>query len=192
MALDEVGALLGARARVRPATTERVVLKARVDAEGARREVEGQVAVMQTRGTIRRVELVPSDVAADPVAIEAIRGADQVLLAPGSLFTSLLPVVIVPEIREAVRASRGQVVLVGNLEPQVPETEGLDGVDHVRAVLDHGARVDLLVSAEDGRLDVDPTAVEALGVRPVRTSVSPPRAPSHDPGQLAEVLVRLL
>jgi uncharacterized cofD-like protein len=191
-ALDEAGALLGARARVRPATTERVVLKARVDAEGARREVEGQVAVMQTRGTIRRVELVPSDVAADPVAIEAIRGADQVLLAPGSLFTSLLPVVIVPEIREAVRASRGQVVLVGNLEPQVPETEGLDGVDHVRAVLDHGARVDLLVSAEDGRLDVDPTAVEALGVRPVRTSVSPPGAPSHDPGQLAEVLVRLL
>jgi uncharacterized cofD-like protein len=192
MALDEVGALLGARARVRPATTERVVLKARVDAEGARREVEGQVAVMQTRGTIRRVELVPSDVAADPVAIEAIRGADQVLLAPGSLFTSLLPVVIVPEIREAVRASRGQVVLVGNLEPQVPETEGLDGVDHVRAVLDHGARVDLLVSAEDGRLDVDPTAVEALGVRPVRTSVSAPGAPSHDPGQLAEALGRLL
>jgi uncharacterized cofD-like protein len=147
---------------------------------------------MQTRGTIRRVELVPSDVAADPVAIEAIRGADQVLLAPGSLFTSLLPVVIVPEIRDAVRASRGQVVLIGNLEPQVPETEGLDGVDHLRAVLDHGARVDLLVSAEDGRLDVDPTAVEALGVRPVRRSVSPPGAPSHDPGQLAEVLVRLL
>jgi uncharacterized cofD-like protein len=192
MALDEVGALLGARARVRPATTERVVLKARVDAEGAPREVEGQVAVMQTRGTIRRVELVPSDVAADPVAIEAIRGADQVLLAPGSLFTSLLPVVIVPEIRDAVRASRGQVVLIGNLEPQVPETEGLDGVDHVRAVLDHGARVDLLVSAEDGRLGVDPTAVEALGVRLVRTSVSPPGAPSHDPGQLAEALVRLL
>jgi hypothetical protein len=88
--------------------------------------------------------------------------------------------------------TQGQVVQIGNLEPQIPETEGLDGVDHLRAVLEHGGRVDVLLAAEDGRLDVDPAAVEALGVRPLRTGVSSPGTPGHDPGQLAEALVGLL
>lgn len=192
VALDEAGAVLGSHARVRPATTERVVLKAQVDGEGDHREVEGQVAVMETRGRIRRIELVPSDAPADPVAIEAIAGADQVVLAPGSLFTSLLPALLVPEIRRAVTETRGQVVQVGNLAPQIPETEGLDGVDHVRAVLEHGARVDVLVSAADGLLDVDEAAVAALGVRSVRTRLAVPGTPNHDPAQLAEVLAHLL
>ena len=191
-ALDEAAALLDAHARVRPATTERVVLKAQVGAEGVDREVEGQVAVMETRARIRRVDLVPSDVPADPVAVEAIAAADQVVLAPGSLYTSLLPVLMVPEIRTAVDTTQAQVVQIGNLAAQIPETEGLDGVDHLRAVLEHGARVDVLVSAEDGRLDVDEAAVEALGVRPVRTPMSVLGAPSHDPQRLAEVLAGLL
>lgn len=191
-ALDEAGALLDAHARVRPATTERVVLKAQVGAEGVGQEVEGQVAVMETRARIRRVDLVPSDVPADPVAVEAIAAADQVVLAPGSLYTSLLPVLMVPEIRTAVDTTQAQVVQVVNLAAQVPETEGLDGVDHLRAVLEHGARVDVLVSAEDGRLDVDETAVEALGVHPVRTPLSVPGTPNHDPERLAEVLAGLL
>lgn len=192
-ACDEAGRLLGARARVRPATTERVVLKAQVDqADVEPVEVEGQVAVMEARGTIRRVELVPSDVPADPVALEAIRAADQVVLAPGSLFTSLLPVLVVPAIRDAVASARGQVVQVGNLRPQIPETEGLDGVDHLRAVLAHGGRVDVLVTAAGTPLEVDPESVAPLGVRTVRRQVSRPGAPAHDPVQLAEVLADLL
>jgi len=131
-------------------------------------------------------------VPADAVAVEAIERADQVVLAPGSLFTSLLPAVLVPDIRRAVRASPGRVVQVGNLVPQIPETDGLDGVDHLRAVLDHGARVDVLVSAVDGRLDVDEAEVAALGVRPVRAAVAGEAFPGHDPGRLAEVLARLL
>jgi uncharacterized cofD-like protein len=191
-ALDEAAALLDAHARVRPATTERVVLKAQVGAEGVDQEIEGQVAVMETRARIRRVELVPSDVPADPVAVAAIAAADQVVLAPGSLYTSLLPVLMVPEIRTAVDTTQAHVVQIGNLAPQIPETEGLDGVDHLRAVLEHGARVDVLLTAEDGRLDVDETAVEALGVRPVRTPLSVPGTPNHDPERLAEGLAGLL
>jgi 2-phospho-L-lactate transferase/gluconeogenesis factor (CofD/UPF0052 family) len=114
------------------------------------------------------------------------------VLAPGSLYTSLLPVLMVPEIRTAVDTTQARVVQVGNLAAQIPETEGLDGVDHLRAVLEHGARVDVLVSAEDGRLDVDEAAVEALGVRPVRTPMSVPGTPAHDPERLAEVLAGLL
>jgi uncharacterized cofD-like protein len=195
-ALDEAARLLGAQARVRPATTERVVLKAQVDGDDGMipREVEGQVAVMHHHGRIRRVELVPGDVAADPEAVGAIRDADQVVLAPGSLFTSLLPVLVVPEIRRAVADTRAQVVLVGNLTPQVPETEGLDGVDHLRAVLEHGARVDVLLApplAAAG-LAVDDDAVRACGVRPVRAEVAAPSAHGHDPARLAQALGDLL
>jgi uncharacterized cofD-like protein len=194
-ALDEAGRLLGARARVRPATTERVVLKALVDGDGPdRQEVEGQVAVMHHRGRIRRVELVPGDVTADPIALEAIRRADQVVLAPGSLFTSLLPVLVVPEIRRAVAETPGQVVQVGNLAPQVPETEGLDGVDHLRAVIEHGARVDVLLvpPAGSSRLPVDDEVVRGLGVRPARAEVAGVRAHGHDPERLAQALDDLL
>jgi uncharacterized cofD-like protein len=195
-ALDEAARLLGAHARVRPATTERVVLKAQVDGDDGviPREVEGQVAVMHHHGRIRRVELVPGDVAADPEAVDAIRHADQVVLAPGSLFTSLLPVLVVPEIRRAVVDTRAQVVQVGNLTPQVPETEGLDGVDHLRAVLEHGARVDVLLAPPHAaaRLAVDDDAVRACGVRPVRAEVAAPSAHGHDPVRLAQALGDLL
>jgi uncharacterized cofD-like protein len=196
-ALDEAGRLLGARARVRPATTERVVLKAQIDGPGlagdvAPREVEGQVAVMHEHGRIRRVELVPGDAPADPVAVAAIAAADQVLLAPGSLFTSLLPVLVVPDIRGAVASTRGAVVQIGNLAPQIPETEGLDGVDHVRAVLEHGGRVDVVLVPDGARLDTDDAAVRTLGVEPVRARVAAPGAGAHDPARLASVLTDLL
>ncbi|MEX2256373.1 MAG: uridine diphosphate-N-acetylglucosamine-binding protein YvcK [Acidimicrobiia bacterium] len=197
-ALDEAGRLLGARARIRPATAERVVLKAHVEGGGVGglgvedREVEGQVAVMQDRGRIRRVELVPSDVPADPVAVDALREADQIVLAPGSLFTSLLPVLVVPEIRRAVGESRGQVVQIGNLAPQVPETEGLDGVEHLRAVLDHGVRVDVVLVDEHSRLPVDAAAADACGVHTVVADVADVGAPAHDPARLAQALADLL
>jgi uncharacterized cofD-like protein len=196
-ALDEAGRLLGARARVRPATTERVVLKAQVDEaiDGAGvecHEVEGQVAVMHHRGRIRRVALVPDDVPADPVAVEAIRTANQIVLAPGSLFTSLLPVLVVPEIRRAVAETTALVVQVGNLAPQVPETEGLDSADQLRAVLDHGARVDTLLVATTARLAVDDAAVRGCGVGLVRGEVAAPGAPAHDHASLAQVLADLL
>jgi uncharacterized cofD-like protein len=191
-ALDEAGRLLGARARVRPATTERVVLKAQVDGDGVAREVEGQVAVMHDLGRIRRVELVPDDVPADRVAVDAIRAADQIVLGPGSLFTSLLPVLVVPEIRRAVEETSGEVVHVGNLAPQVPETEGLDAVDQLRAVLDHGARVDVLLVPTAPDLPVDGDAVRACGVRLVMSDVAAPGAPAHDPARLASALADLL
>jgi uncharacterized cofD-like protein len=196
-ALDEAGRLLGARARIRPATAERVVLKARVDAGGGaggceEREVEGQVAVMHDRGRIRRVELVPGDVPADPVAVEAILDADQVVLGPGSLFTSLLPVLVVPEIRRAVAETAGMVVYVGNLAPQVPETEGLDGIDHLRAVLEHGARVDAMLAPAGARLPLEVAEVDACGVRPFEAVVSAPGAHAHDPARLAQALADLL
>ena len=188
LALDEAGRTLGAVGRVRPATTDRVVLKADVEGES----VEGQVAVANVTGRIRRVELVPGDAPAHPDAIAAIENADQVVLAPGSLYTSLLPVLAVPEICEAVRQARARVVQVCNLRPQLPETEGLDALDHLRAVLEHGGRVDTFVYARDGALEVDDGVAAALGVEMVWADLAAPNGAVHDPVRLAKALCDLM
>lgn len=187
-ALDEAGRVLGAVGRVRPATTERVVLKADVEGES----IEGQVAVMNTAGRIRRVELVPGDAPAHPDAIAAIASADQVVLAPGSLYTSLLPVLAVRALCAAVRSTAAQVVQVCNLRAQVPETEGLDAVDHLRAVLEHGGRVDAFVRARDGALPLDDAEVRSLGIDLVAADLAASGGAVHEPARLAKALSHLL
>ncbi len=191
-AIDEVSRLLDAGGCVRPATTDHVVLKAIVDAESASgRSVEGQVAVMNVSGRIRHVELIPSDAPAHPDSVAAIEAADQVVLAPGSLFTSLLPVLAVPALRDAVMASPARVVQVCNLRPQLPETDGLDAGDHLRAVLEHGARVDDFLY-DPATLHCDEAEVTSLGVRPVASKVAAPDHLAHDPARLAIALRDLL
>jgi uncharacterized cofD-like protein len=187
-ALEESGRLLHAVGRVLPATTEPVVLKATISG----REVEGQTAVQSALGRIARVGLVPEDAPTSPEAAAAIGGADQVLLAPGSLYTSLLPVLCVHGVRRALAGTRAGVVQIGNLVPQIPETAGMDGTDHVQAVLDHGARVDRLLAPEEGRLAVDPARLEALGVALTRAPLARPDAQAHDPARLAVALAALL
>lgn len=187
-ALDEAGRLLNAVGRVLPATTDPVVLKADIEGEA----VEGQVAVQNSAGRIRRVGLIPSDAPACGDALAAIMEADQIVLAPGSLYTSLLPVICVPEVQRALAAAPGGVVQVCNLRPQVPETNGLDGSDHLRAVLEHGGRVDRFLYQGGGILAADESAIRALGVEPVAAAVARPDGLAHDPLQLAEALQALL
>jgi uncharacterized cofD-like protein len=187
-ALEEAGRLLHAIGRVLPATTDPVVLKADVEGE----PVEGQVAVQNSRGRVRKVELVPGDATACPEAVRAIAEADQIVLAPGSLFTSLIPVLCVQELRDAVAQTRGRVIQVANLRPQVPETDGLDATDHLRAVLDHGARVDAFVYQRDGALVADDAAIRARNVLPVAANVTAGDRETHDPLRLAVTLTALL
>jgi uncharacterized cofD-like protein len=187
-ALDEAGRLLGAVGRVLPATTDPVVLKADVEGQA----VEGQVAVQNSAGRIRRVGLVPSDAPACPDALAAIAGADQIVLAPGSLYTSLVPVLCVPELGAALQAAPARIVQVCNLRPQIPETYGLDATDHVRAALEHGARVDRFLYQAGGALAADEEAIRALGVEPVAAQVAGPDGLVHDPVELARALTALL
>jgi uncharacterized cofD-like protein len=187
-ALDEAGRLLGAVGRVLPATTEPVVLKADIEGEA----VEGQVAVQNSAGRIRRVGLIPRDAPACPDALDAIGRADQIVLAPGSLYTSLLPVLCVAEVRDALAGAPGRVVQVCNLRPQVPETNGLDATDHLRAVLEHGARTDVFLYQRDGALAADEAAIRALGVEPVPAEVAREDGLVHDPVELARALRALL
>jgi uncharacterized cofD-like protein len=190
LALEEAGRLLGAVGTVLPATDQPVVLHATArepaSQGGARslRRVEGQVAVANTPG-IRRVALEPADPAPPAAVLDALAAADQVLLAPGSLYTSVLPPLLVPATRAAIAAGRGRVVQVANLRPQVPETAGLDATDHLEAVLEHGIRVDSFVYEEHGELAADPRRVAGWGVEPVPAQVARDDGLAHDPVRLA-------
>jgi uncharacterized cofD-like protein len=189
-ALDEIGRLVGAVGRVLPATVDPVVLTAQV----AGRAVEGQVALAEAGadGAVRDVRLVPEDARATPDAVTAIRDARQVLLAPGSLYTSVIAACSVREVRAAIGATAARVVQVANLRAERPETEGLDGTDHLRAVLDHGVRVDVFLYDPECGLPVDPAAVRDLGVEPVAARVASADGVQHDPGQLADAVCALL
>ena len=146
--LDEAARLLGAVGRVVPAALEPVVLKA----EAAAGEIEGQTKVMRA-SHIRRVSLVPDDPPASPVAIHALGHAAQVVIGPGSLFTSILAAVAVPGLAEAIRSSPGRRVYVANLQPEGHETAGFDVADHVAALAAHGGEVDVVLALELGALD---------------------------------------
>ena len=187
-ALDEAARLLGTCGRALPATTEPVVLKADVDGV----LVEGQVAVATAPGRIERVQVVPADARPLPEAIAAIASADQVVLAPGSLYTSVLAVLVVDGLATAVRAAPGRVVQVGNLRPQHAETAGMDAADHLQAILDHGGRVDTYLAPDPGELAIDADRIRSLGAETVRVDVADAGAAEHDPDRLAIALAALL
>ena len=180
-ALDDAARLLGVRGRVLPASTEPVTLKA----EAAAGTVAGQVAVMGAGG-IRSVSLVPADAPAPAGAVEALAVADQILLGPGSLFTSVLAAVLVPGIREAVNASPGERVYVCNLRAQEVETSGLDVAGHVAALVDHGVRVDRVVC------DTTALPLGRPSVPVVDLPLARPNGLAHDPARLASALTDLL
>lgn len=193
-ALEEAGRLLHAVGRVLPATSEPVELRAQV-LEPTPRTVSGQVAVANTPG-IRRVAIVPEAPEAPEAVLAAIASADQIVLAPGSLYTSVLPPVLVPAIRDAIATGPGRVVQVSNLRPQVPETAGLDATDHLEALLAHGVRVDAFVyetnARHEGTLLADPARIRALGVEPVAAQVARESGGAHDPVRLAITLRALV
>jgi uncharacterized cofD-like protein len=188
-ALDEAGRLLGAVGRVLPATIGPVSMTARVGDD----QVTGQVAIADAgkRGRIRDVRLTPANPAASPDALEAIARADQIVLAPGSLYTSIVAVLCVPELRAAIERAPARVVQIANLETE-NETTGHDGTDHLATVRDHGGRVDQFLYDPDHGLAVDAEAVSALGSQPVAAPIAGPAGFGHDPQQLAKALSALL
>ena len=191
-AVAEAGRLLRARGSVFPATTELVNLRARVDGG----VVRGQVAVAQTRHPIQAVYLEPSDPAAHPAAVEAILDADQVILGPGSLFTSLIATLLVPGIRRALQDTKALRVFVCNARMQKGETEGLNSTAHVEALMAHAGPycLDAVIlqapELETDGIALDEQAVRSTGVAVVAADVAHPDG-AHDPTRLAAVLEAL-
>jgi len=180
VALYETGRLLGLRGQVFPATREPVVLKAEV--EGV--SVEGQVAVSNA-GRISGVSVIPPDARTPAGALEAIAAADQIVVGPGSLFTSVLAVVAVPAIRDAIADARARTVYVCNLRPQVPETDGYDVAAHVAALAAHGLDVDVVL-CHPGAIPMGD-----VGVVCVEEPIAADDLSQHDPALLGAALSRL-
>lgn len=185
-ALDDVATLLGATGRVLPSATSDVTLVAETS-EGV---VRGQATVAATRG-IRRVRLEPEAPTAPPEVLAALDGADLVLLGPGSLFTSVLPNLLVPGVAAALAAAPAPTVLVANLREQPGETEGMTLDDHLGALRTHvpSLRLDAVIVDPDSPLGaVPPTA----GPKVVAAPLAGPRGISHEPARLAAVVAGLL
>jgi len=181
-ALAEAGRLVGAVGEVVPATRSPVVLKAQ--APGGE-DVEGQVAIGRA-GPVAGVSVVPADPEVYPQALDALARADQVVIGPGSLFTSVLAVVAVPALREALARTRGRKVYVCNLRPQMPETAGFDVAAHVEALLAHGVDIDVVV-CDSSTLPLGKPSPPVVDRRLAR-----PDGLAHDPARLAAVLEDLV
>jgi uncharacterized cofD-like protein len=182
-ALAEAGRLLGAVGLVLPATAGPVDLKA----SGDFGEVDGQVQIMATTG-VRHVSLVPPDPLPAPGAVEALLEADQIVIGPGSLYTSVLAACCVPALREAIAGTSAQRVYVANLREQPPETAGYDVATHLAALGRHGVVVDIVL-ADSHAL---PLGAVAGPARVVRGDMAGDGLVAHDVVRLGQELARLL
>ena len=204
-AILESARVLAVQGRVLPSTLQDVTLMADLRAEpvGLNR-VTGESGITEADGSIERVYLAPDDAPAYPDTVRALLEADAIVAGPGSLYTSVLPNLLVPDVARAVVASRALKVYVCNVATQRGETDGYSVGDHVAALEKHVGVGLFPVVLANGNLDVDfdaPPGVELVpgdwppeaGYRVVIVdlvdSVHPWR---HDSDKLAQALLRLL
>jgi uncharacterized cofD-like protein len=199
--LDWVGELLGARGRVLPMATTPIDIKAEVRGLGADpvevTTVRGQVAVATTAGTITEVSLDPADAVACPAAVAAVQEADWVVLGPGSWYTSVIPHLLLPDLRSALVSTGGRIVVCLNLEGQVGETFGYAAEDHLAALHEHAPDLQIDTVLADPRSVSDQPALEAavatwgarLWVADVALGDGTAR---HDPGKLAAAYQQII
>jgi len=173
--------ILLTRGHIYPATTSNIELEALME-DGSR--VRGETKITASKGRITELFLVPADVEPMPQTLEAIAQADQITIGPGSLFTSLIPNLLVRGIAQAIVDSPATKVYICNLMTQANESLGLSAADHIRAlnahahaqIFDYALINRTTVSdsmkanyAREGacQITADLDAIEALGVIPV-------------------------
>lgn len=203
-ALDEVGRLLRLSGRVLPMSCDPLDIEADVVGLGADpgqvHRIRGQVAVASTPGRPQRVRLRPAEPAACPEAVAAVLAADVVLLGPGSWFTSVLPHLLVPGLRDALLATSARRVLVLNLAPEPGETAGFSPEQHLAVLTEHepDLRVEAVVADVDAvavpdRLHRAAASMLSPGGRVHLAPVAAPgHVPRHEPAALADALAAVL
>ncbi len=210
-AVSRMSDVLAITGRVLPVTNEDVQLIADFD-DGATVVGESEIAEYKKGESrrIRRVYLSPERPAALPECLEAIARADLVLLGPGSLYTSVIPNLLVDGVAQAIHDSKAAKVYVMNLMTQDGETEGYTAQDHVRALFDHGgdglfdhclinnmpippAALELYRREGAAPIAVDATALARMGVRADFAPVADHSRGlvRHDPMALAEAVIDL-
>lgn len=196
--------VLAIRGRIFPSTVANVTLEAILE-NGKR--VHGETRITATKVPIRKLLLMPRHVRAVPEAIEAIRHADLILLGPGSLYTSILPNLLIPEIANAIVRSHSPKVYIANLMTQPGETTGYTLAEHLKAIQRHVPRrvVDFIVANRKNvspevarrynkqgaeRVTVDLPELQRLRVRVILDSLLEEHGViRHDSKRLAKLLL---
>jgi uncharacterized cofD-like protein len=208
-AVEIAGRVVGARGRVLPATTEHVTLSAELH-DG--RRVLGESDLVRSGTGIRRLSLVPDAPRCVASALDAVRRAKIVVSGPGSLYTSILPPLLIPEMRDALRDANATRVFVLNLMTEPGETGGFNAIRHLEVLSEHlgyqpfdhvifntAAIPAHLASAYQARGSVpitittsDVAAMRAMGLQPLGAPLAcegPTGRIRHHPGRVAAAIV---
>ena len=192
--LDMVANLLRAEGRVLPMAS--VPLEIEADVIGLRSEnpdeisvIRGQAEVAKTHGEVCAVRLIPTDPPTCPESVEVVMEADWIVLGPGSWFTSVIPHLLVPQLAEAIHATRARRILTLNLERDA-ETAGFSAAKHIELLAEHAPNLRLdVVLADSGFATDDPhlaSRADSLGASlEVADLAARDGSPRHDPLRLA-------
>lgn len=206
-AMDATSKVLRVRGKVIPSSAEKLRLNAEMT-DGC--IVEGESQIPHAHGKIKRVFTTPEHPRAIQSAVDAIREADAIVLGPGSLYTSIMPNLCVPDIVQAVRTSKAPKIYICNVMTQPGETDDYTVSDHIRAInRQAGGKVIDFVIANNG--DVDPAVLQryvAHGSHPVMIDkkevsqtgatlilsdlINKENSATHDTKKLANVLFDLI
>jgi len=206
-AIKEVSKVLAVQGQVLPATAELVTLGATMDDDTV---VMGETSITGASKAVREVFLVPPDCQVVPEALQAIEEAEVIILGPGSLYTSIIPNLLVPEIGNAIRSTRAVTIFVANIMTQPGETTGYSVSDHLDAVSQHiGAGYIDYVVVNDAPIDEERLSryrqedsepvrfnsaeLAARGIKLVCESLlGKEEVAWHDPEALARTIMRIV
>jgi uncharacterized cofD-like protein len=202
-AVAESGKVLAVRGRVLPSTLHDVMLVAEIKVDNQEKEVKvmGESTITHLEGAINHLWLEPSNPLPFPPAVQAILSADLIVIGPGSLYTSVLPNLLVPGLAEAIRASKALKFMVCNVANQKGETQGYSASDHIQTIERYISETHFDVIICNNQIpDKEIKGVElvlpdagleeqyAIYFAPLTDQQNPWR---HDPQKLAEVVTDL-
>lgn len=206
-ALQESSKILKVRGKVLPSSAETLRLSAEMsDGE----IVEGESNIPNAGKTIKRLSIVPHDAQAVESALKAISEADLCILGPGSLYTSILPNLLVEKVAETIRDSEAIKLYICNVMTQPGETDGYTAADHLQAIVDHGGSglvdyvlVNVATVAEplrklyelENSYPVAPMSdtLRSMGVKVIEADlISETNVARHDPTKLSEVITQIM
>lgn len=205
-AIKESSKVLNICGRVLPSTLDNIKLSATMT-DGS--VVVGESLIPEAGGKIHRIECLPNSAKTIPEVIDAIFGADIIILGPGSLYTSVMPNLLITEIAKALSESKAPKLYIANIMTQPGETDGYSVADHLQAILDHSPYPNIVNGVlvnnylpdallkkyiEHGyeQVTFDPERCEAMGMQVVQKLLvdeSEQEVVRHNPKQLGQAII---